>query len=439
MLQNYYDIIIIGAGPAGLMAAIECYSPSRKILILEQMPKPAMKLKISGKGRCNITNDAILSEFISHFGKNGRFLKFAFSEFFNTDLLKFFERLGVHFKLERGGRYFPENDNALEIVKALLNKIKSMNIFISPNSEITEIAKLPDKHFSLKIHKKNFKQNKSGAGIKITANIVVLASGGKSYPQTGSKGAGYKIATSLGHTVTPISPALVPIETKGEDANRLQGLSLRNVRVYIWSGNKKVDGGFGEMVFTDFGLSGPIILFLSKGIVKLLKEKQKVMISIDLKPALDHKMLDQRLLREITNHSKQSFNNLLKKLLPRKLIPLFIEKLKISEKKQLNQINSEERKKLRTLLKNFQLEVIGYKSYDHAIVTSGGISIKEINPQTMESKIIRGLYFAGEIIDIDADTGGFNLQAAFSTGWIAGQAINSALNQTQKKRILDVR
>ena len=425
MFEKHYDIVIIGAGPAGLMAGIESYKPSRKILILEKMPRPALKLRISGKGRCNITNDASLEEFLFHFGKNGRFLKFAFAEFFNTDLLQYFEKLGVTFKLEQGGRYFPQKDNALEIVEALLNKVKSLKIPLAVNSEVTGITKLPDGKFSLIINKKNPVESKVSQSIQIQADNVVLATGGKSYPRTGSTGTGYKLAAQFGHTVTPVLPALVPIETKGDTAKKLQGLSLRNVKAKIVVNNKKVDERFGEMVFTDFGVSGPIILSLSGNVVKLLQEKQKVVLSIDLKPALDHETLDKRLLREINENSRQSFKSLLKKLLPRKLMPVFIEKLKISEKKELNQITVEERKRLRMLLKEFLFEVTGYRSFDEAIVTSGGVSIQEINPQTMESKLVKGLYFAGELIDIDADTGGFNLQAAFSTGWVAGRALRS--------------
>ncbi len=420
MLRNQYDIVIIGAGPAGLIAAIESCKSSAKILILEKMHNPALKLRISGKGRCNITNNAVLEDFISHFGKNGRFLKFAFAKFFNTDLIEYFEKLGVQFKLERGGRYFPENDDAGEIANALLNKVKSLNIPISTNSEVISITKSKNEKFTVTI-------NKNTQRIQIEADKVVLATGGKSYPKTGSTGAGFKLASQLGHTITPVSPSLVPVETKGSTAKKLQGLSLKNVKAQVWCGNKKADERFGEMLFTDFGLSGPIILSLSKTIVKLIDDKEKVLISIDLKPALNHKMIDQRIIREINEHSRQGFKNLLKKLLPGKLVPVFIEELKISEEKQMSQINSEERKKLRMLLKEFQFEVTGYRSFDHAIVTSGGICIKEINPQTMESKLVNGLYFAGEIIDVDADTGGFNLQAAFSTGWIAGRNVFHAL------------
>jgi len=420
MFQDQYDIVVIGAGPAGLIVAIESCKSSKKILILEKMRTPAMKLKISGKGRCNITNDAELVDFISHFGKNGRFLKFVFANFFNTDLIKYFEKLGVRFKLERGGRYFSQNNDAREIAKALLNKVKSLNIPISTNSEVISVAKLPDKKFTITIRK-------NAQRIQIEADKVVLAAGGKSYPKTGSNGTGFKLASQIGHTITHVSPSIVPIETEGNTAKKLRGLSLKNVKAQVWCGNKKVDERFGEMVFTDFGLSGPIILSLSKTVVKLVDDKQKVFISIDLKPALDHKMVERRIIREIDEHSKQDFKNLLKKLLPGKLVPVFIEKLKIPEEKQLSQINSEERKKLRILLKEFQFKVTGYRSFNHAIVTSGGICIKEINPQTMESKLVKGLYFAGEIIDIDADTGGFNLQAAFSTGWIAGKNAVHAL------------
>ncbi|MEN8262751.1 MAG: NAD(P)/FAD-dependent oxidoreductase [Nitrospirota bacterium] len=430
MLEDHYDIIIIGAGPAALMAAIESNGPSVKTLVLEKMHKPAMKLRLSGKGRCNITNDADLTEFLRHFGKNGRFLKFAFAEFFRGDLLDYFEKLGVRFKLERGGRYFPQSNNAMEIVDVLLERVKLHDIHISTNSEATGIAKLPDNKFSVTINKNNRK-------IKIKTDKVLLATGGKSYPGTGSSGAGFKLASKLGHTVTLLSPALVPLETRGSTAKKLQGLSLKNVNVTVWSGinvgagpracpdpaMKKEDELFGEMLFTHSGVSGPVILSLSRTVVNLINKNMKVSISLDLKPALEHKMLEQRLLKEINEHSKQNIKRLLRRLLPGKLVPVFIEKLKIQETKQLNQISSEERKKLRILLKEFTLEVKGCGSFNSAIVTSGGISIKEINPQTMESRVVKGLYFAGEIIDIDADTGGFNLQAAFSTGWIAGMSM----------------
>ncbi|MDP3980779.1 MAG: NAD(P)/FAD-dependent oxidoreductase [Chlamydiota bacterium] len=427
MLEERYDIVIIGAGPAGLIAAIECHEPGRSILVVEKMHTPAMKLKISGKGRCNITNAAEREDFIKHFGKNGRFLKFAFSEFFNTDLIRYFEDLGVRFKLERGGRYFPEGDDAMDVVNALLRKIHALRISLVTHLELIDIAKSDDETFRIILHKKSNALGKSPEPVEIHAQRLLLATGGKSYPKTGSTGSGQIIAARLGHTVTPLTPSLVPLETKGETAGMLEGLSLRNVEVSIWSDCKKISEDFGEMVFTDFGLSGPVILTLSRTVIKLMKEKKAVSLKIDLKPALERDILDKRLLREISGHPKQCFKNVLKELLPKRLALLFAQLSQIPEAKPLNQITAEERKQLITLLKDFSFDIAGYRSFDHAIVTSGGIYIQEINPQTMSSKLIKGLYFAGEMIDVDADTGGYNLQAAFSTGWVAGRAIKASL------------
>jgi len=418
MKKNAYSIIIIGAGPAGLMAAIQAYPAKKKIIILEKMHKPAIKLKITGKGRCNITNNAELPEFIKHFGKNGRFLKYSFSEFFSKDLLNFFERRGVQFKLERGERFFPKSDKAMEIAEVLIKQINKMNIQIYTSAEVSSIKKQNDDKFFVSARSPKNRQQ-----FTFISDKILIAAGGKSYPQTGSTGGGYMLADKLGHTITPLSPSLVPIETEDDTAKKLQGLSLKNVCAEVWSENKKIADEFGEMLFTDFGVSGPIILTLSKTIVKLLNNHQPVTITIDLKPALDHKKLDQRILREINEHPKQGYKSLLKSLLPQKLIQVFIDQTQIAAEKRLSELNAAERKKLRLLLKEFKLEASGFRSYDQAIVTKGGVNIKEINPQTMESKLVKGLYFAGEVIDINADTGGFNLQAAFSTGWTAGQAM----------------
>ncbi|PIU50247.1 MAG: aminoacetone oxidase family FAD-binding enzyme [Desulfobacterales bacterium CG07_land_8_20_14_0_80_52_14] len=423
MLQNRYDVVIIGAGPAGLIAAIECCRPAKSLLILEKMPKPVLKLRISGKGRCNITNSAKIKEFIAHFGKNGKFLRHAFGKFFNTDLLNYFEDLGICFKLERGGRYFPRNDNALEIVDALLGKVEKLNIPIETHSEVTAITKLPGEEFSLTIRHAAPGPNTPPDRMTLKAGKVLLATGGKSYPKTGSSGGGYSLASRLGHTITPLFPSLVPITTAGDIAGKLKGLSLKNVSASLWCEGRKAAERFGEMVFTDDGVSGPIILSLSRTIVSFLNNKLSVKIVIDLKPALEHQALDQRLLREIGQYGRQELKSLLKRLLPMKFIPVFIETLGIPAETKLKGLRLEDRRRLRLLLKEFTLEVSGCRSFDEAIVTAGGVSINEIDPRTMESKLVKGLYFAGEIIDIDADTGGFNLQAAFSTGWLAGRSM----------------
>ena len=423
MNSPVYDLIIVGAGPAGLMAAIESHLPSKKILILEKMQKPAIKLKLSGKGRCNITNEAPLEEFLSHFGKNQKFLKYAFSEFFNNELLDYFRKEGVPFKLERGGRWFPESDKAMEIVDVLLRKVKRLNIPIIENARVTNIERLANGRF--KVHVLQGREGKTAT--RLTADNLLIATGGKSYPKTGSTGDGYALAAQLGHRVTPPLPSLVAIETKGTIAQKLEGLSLRNVNISAWCEGKKADEQFGELVFTDSGLSGPAILSLSRTVVALLNDGKKVSLSIDLKPALEHKKVDLRILREINEHGKQGFKNLLKQLLPKKLIPVFLELLTIAGDKQLSQISSDERKRLRLLLKDFRFATAGYGSYARAIVTRGGVSIKEINPKTMESRRVQNLFFAGEVIDVDADTGGYNLQAAFSTGWVAGRALRKML------------
>ncbi len=423
MIQSLYDVIIVGAGPAGLMAAIQCHRPDRRLLVIEKMAKPALKLGISGKGRCNITNDADIKTFIAHFGKNGRFLQYAFGKFFNQDLLRFFENLGVHFKLERGGRYFPQSDTALEIVRVLLKKVKKLNIPIETCCEVVAITRLPDENFKLKVCCTTPGPNTAPQILTLNAGKVLLSTGGKSYPRTGSNGGGYQLAESLNHTIIPPLPALVPLITAGDLAGRLEGLSLKNVSAKVLCNQKKILEMFGEMVFTKDGLSGPIILSLSRVVVAALKKGERVQIVIDLKPALSHQALDLRLIREIGTSGKQEFKTRLKRLLPPKLIPIFIEKLKIPAEQKLARLSQEERKRLRLLLKEFTLDVNGYRSFDEAIITAGGVCINEINPRTMESKQVKGLYFAGEIIDIDADTGGFNLQAAFSTGWLAGQSM----------------
>ncbi len=423
MFQQHYDIVIVGAGPAGLMAALESYRPSRSSLILEKMPTPALKLRLSGKGRCNITNEASLKEFLSHFGKNGRFLRSAFAEFFSHDLLHYFETLGVHFKLERGGRYFPRSDNAAEIVNVLLDGVNVRNIPLVTHADVRNITHTPDGDDAFRLIINHTPRDSSAQRLEIRTDKVVLATGGKSYPKTGSDGHGFALASQLGHTVTPMSPSLVPLETRGTLAKQLQGLHLKNVSASIWFHNKKIAEEFGEMDFSDFGVSGPIILSLSRTAVPHLKKHHALSLAIDFKPALEHNVLDQRLLREIQTHSTHGIARLLETLLPKRLIPIFLERTGLSGDKALNQMTATERKSLRMLLKDFRIDITGHRAFNHAIITSGGISLQEISPTTMESKLVKGLFFAGEILDVDADTGGFNLQAAFSTGWLAGRSL----------------
>ncbi|NQV14218.1 NAD(P)/FAD-dependent oxidoreductase [bacterium] len=418
MLETHYNTVIIGAGPAGLMAAVEAYNPDHSIVLLEKMHKTGMKLRISGKGRCNITNEEGMQSFLNRFGKKGRFLKYPFAQFFNHDLLKYLNEMGVPTKLERGGRYFPQSDRATDIVVAFEEKLKALKIPIVMQAPVTGLQKNKENRFVLQI-------NHAGKSVQIQADQVCITSGGLSYPATGCTGDGYLMAQSFGHTITDTAPSLVPVLTAGDTAKRVQGVSLRNVSVSVWSENKKVTEMFGEMMFTRKGVTGPIILTLSETLVSMLDNKKDVHIKIDLKPALDHKKLDQRLLREISEHSKQNFKNMLKTLLPRKMIDLFVDILNIDPDKQLHQVTGEERKRLRMLLKEFPMQVIGHDSYDHAIVTSGGISLREINPTTMESKLASNLFLAGEVIDVNGETGGYNLTSSWSTGFLAGRSMRN--------------
>jgi len=398
---------VIAAGQAALMGA--------DVLVLEKMPKPGLKLRITGKGRCNLTNIALLPEFVEHFGENGKFLRQAFSRFFSEDLIAFFKELGVETVTERGGRVFPASDRADEVIGALgkwvtgLAKIRTncaVKKLLIENGEVVGVT-AKTKSYDLE----DFRTDR-----------VIIATGGKSYPGTGSTGDGYELAKSVGHTIVPPRPALVPLETKGDIAGRLQGLSLKNVNVKIIIDGKKRAEAFGEMLFTHFGVSGPIILLLSKMCVDALLAHEIVAISIDLKPALANQQLNQRILRDLNQNGKKQFQNILKFLLPQKLIPICAEITGIEPEKSGNQITSDERKRLRLWLKDFQLEVTGYRPFSEAIITAGGVNLKEVNPRTMESRLVKGLYFAGEVLDIDADTGGYNLQAAFSTGWVAGRS-----------------
>ncbi|MFH0811458.1 MAG: NAD(P)/FAD-dependent oxidoreductase [Pseudomonadota bacterium] len=421
------QVIVVGGGAAGLVAAGQAAARGTKTLLLEKMDRPGRKLRITGKGRCNLTNIAPVSEFITHFEPHGRFLRQAFSQFFTSELVAFFEKLGVLTVVDRGGRVFPASDQALEVVDALVRWIGEKGVTLRTRSPVERLLVKEGKVTGVQVSgsampEKKASVRRSFPGQMYQADAVIVTTGGASYPATGSTGDGYRMAKSVGHAIVPIRPALVPLETAGDFASRLQGLSLRNVAVSVWVSEKKRAEAFGEMLFTHFGLSGPVILSLSRQVVDALRPGGKVTISIDLKPALNESTLDARLLRDIAAHGKQQFYTLLKGLLPRKLIPVCVDGTGIPADKTGNQITAQEREQLRIWLKDFRLEVTGYRPFTEAIITAGGVDTKEVDPRTMASRKVKGLYFAGEVLDVDADTGGYNLQAAFSTGWVAGES-----------------
>lgn len=402
------DLIVIGGGPAGLMAAATAAGRGARTLLLERMDRPARKLRICGKGRGNIGNTAPLDEFLNHFGRNFRFLRPALAHFFTQDTVDLLARLGVPTKVERGGRIFPESDNAQDLVDALIRHARECGAMIRTGCRILEIER-NDAGFTL-----------SRGGQTFTARRVVLATGGASYPATGSTGDGYGLAKSLGHGLTPISPALIPLVTAGDTAGRLQGLSLKNVRAELRVEGRKKGEEMGEMLFTHFGLSGPVILTLSKAAVQAVNQGLDTEIVLDLKPALDPARLDARLLRDLNGHGKMQVENLLRGLLPPKLIPVCLEQTGLAGDKTAHQVSAEERRRLRVWLKELRFRVTGHRPLREAIITAGGVPLTEVSAKTMESRVCPGLFLAGEVLDMDADTGGFNLQAALSTGHLAG-------------------
>lgn len=410
--------IVIGGGPAGMIAAITASKNKDKVILIEKNNSLGKKLLITGKGRCNITNAADISEFIEHIPGNGRFLYSVFKNFTNKDIIKILEENGLKVKVERGNRVFPITDNAKDVLDCFINELKKQDVEIRLNSEVVEIEA-------------NKQKEVTGVYLEtgefLKASKVILATGGKSYPKTGSNGSGYKLAKKLGHSITNIKPSLVPLIADENLCQKMQGLSLKNVKIKIKDLNRQkiIYEDFGEMLFTHFGVSGPIILSASailiryKNIEELLNSN-KIKLIIDLKPALSFEELDNRILRDFEKYKNKDFKNSLNDLLPQKMIDCVIELSKIDPNKKVNEITKEERKNLSILLKNFEITIKGFRPIDEAIVTSGGVQTKEINPKTMESKIIKGLFFAGEIIDVDGYTGGFNLQIAYSTGFTAG-------------------
>lgn len=408
-----YDIIIIGAGASGMMAAIRAGELNREVLLIEKNNKLGQKLLISGKGRCNFTNIQELDKFISNFSHTGVFLRSAFAKFFNTELIRFFEARGLKSKTERGGRVFPSDDQASSVLKVLKFYLQENKVKIIYNSPVVDIKVGKNGDFSVKLKDGNM----------LNSRKLILATGGLSYPLVGSTGDGFSFAKKLGHKIVDLRPGLVPLEVKEPWVKELQGLSLKNIRIKFICGKKSVESEIGEMLFTHFGVSGPLILELSSKIVDWLKEaKETIKLVIDLKPGLDEEQLDKRLIRDFENQGSKIYKNILAEILPGKLINVFVKISGIAQNKKANQITQEDRRKILRLLKDFSLTITKPRPIEEAIVTRGGVSTKEIDPQTMQSRLARGLYFCGEIIDVDAISGGYNLQAAFSTGYLAGES-----------------
>ncbi len=425
--MHKHRVIVVGGGASGLMAAGQAAESGAETILLEKMDRPGRKLSITGKGRCNLTNIATIDDFITHFGRNGRFLRRAFARFFSKELMAFLEERGVRTVTERGGRVFPASGDAHQIVEALVKWGREAGVRLTTGVRVerlvVEKGRVTGVVFAATQSGRSNAAEWTALKERIEpANAVILATGGASYPATGSTGDGYRMAEKVGHTLVPIRPALVPLETAGDTASKLQGLSLRNVSVSLLFDGRKRAEAFGEMLFTHFGVSGPIILTLSRQAVDAMRGGKRVSISIDLKPALDGTKLDARLLRDLDTHGKQQYRTLLKGLLPKKLIPVCVEQTEIAADRRANQLTGDERNRLRNWLKDFRLPVTGHRPLAAAIITAGGVSTREVDPRTMASRLVKGLYFAGEVLDIDADTGGYNLQAAFSTGWVAGRA-----------------
>ena len=475
--DKHYDAIVIGAGPAGMMTAIRAAERGRKVLLVERNDSPGRKLLISGKGRCNLTNSGDLKSFLAEFSASRDFLRNSFARFFNADLMAFFEDAGLKLKTERGGRVFPQSDSSADVLNTLKSKLNNKNVRILYGERVTEIltesschsegAPLgsgincateesthaqpgateilhgvhPERNEILRFAQNDRRRVQDGkrrvqndkhrritgirtfSGKEFLAPHIAITTGGLSYPQTGSTGDGYKLAESLGHRIVALKPALSAVRIKEHFIKDWQGIALKNVRLTLLSNNKPVAEQFGEMLFSHFGISGPIVLDLSAAIYDALELKSKVQVAINFKPALDNKILDARLLREFKANSAKGIKNIFKNLMPQGLITRFLEYCRVDGNKDANQITAPERQRLIDGLFGLRLTVDSVLPISEAIVTRGGVATKEINPKTMESRIAPGLFFAGEVIDIDAKTGGYNMQAAFSTGWVCGDNI----------------
>ena len=403
-------IVVVGAGPAGMMAAIKAAENGASVVLLEKMKRAGKKMLITGKGRCNITNVAEIPELIKNIPGNGKFLNSCIRAFDNEDVQYFFNGIEVPTKVERGGRVFPVSDKAADVVDAMVLQLHELGVKLYTDVKVSDILVQDNKAVGVK----------TDDGQKFEAEAVIIATGGSSYPGTGSTGDGYKMADKIGHKVVTPLPALVPLELEEEWVKDLQGLSLKNVRVTLFADEKRITDMFGEMLFTHFGVNGPIILSLSRKTAQLLDDDSFVELMIDLKPALTFEQLDARVLRDFEKYQRKEMKNALKDLLPGRLIPPVLDGAYIEPDRMVNSITKEERHRLVNVLKGLLVTVTKTRPIAEAIVTAGGVDVKEINPKTMESKLIKNLYFAGEVVDVDAYTGGYNLQAAFSMGAAAG-------------------
>lgn len=404
--------IVVGGGAAGLMAAGQAALAGAEVVVLEKMARPARKLAITGKGRCNLTNVAPLPEFLGHFGPTGPFLRQAFHRFFTAELLDFFQELGLATVTERGGRVFPASGKAPEVVAALLRWTNRCGVTMRTGITVDRLV----------IDSGAVTGVACGGKVFACTNLI-LATGGASYPLTGSTGDGYRLAEQAGHRIVPIRPALVPLVTEGDGVEGAAGLQLRNIRVHLFVDGKKQAEAFGELAFMEYGLSGPVILTLSGRVVDGLNERRAIDLVLDLKPALDDKKLDARLIRDFEQRRQEPLTSVLRGLLPKELVTIGLAAVGLPADRLAGTIRSEERKRLRLWLKNWRLRIVGHRPLAEAIVTAGGVDTREVDPRTMASRLVCGLYFAGEILDLQADTGGYNLQAAFSTGWLAGRAV----------------
>lgn len=414
--MSEYDVVIVGAGAAGLLAAISARRCGGRVLLVEKNERAARKVMITGKGRCNVSNSDDIKGYMANIYPEPRFLYPAFKTFFSNDILSILDVAGVETVLERGGRYFPASGKAVDIVDALVGTAKQEGANFLFGTTVTDILLENETVKGVKV------KGKTGENV-IYAPKVIICTGGKSYPLTGSTGDGYRFAEKCGHTINQTLPALVPLVGNNDFFKELDGLNLKNINASLFINGKKQHEEFGELAFTDFGVSGPVVLTMSRWAVISLNAKSSVKLFIDLKPALDEKKLDARILRDLDTNGKTKLGILFREWLPMQLITVFMRRLNLNPEKLANQLSGAERRAIVALMKSFAIEIVGYRDFNEAIVTSGGVSVNEVNQKTMESKIVKGLYFAGEILDVDANTGGYNLQIAFSTGWLAGMNV----------------